>query len=1095
MPLSASRKLIPPPKWCPSCSLALLRAFASVCGTTLPSTPARRVGRTGYRQLSNLTSNNTILKPKSHSRLRLNTNQSGLLTTTTTIHKRSYTSNRNHEGPDEEEFDPTPEELKLTEEEWEKSPLRGILHGIRGDIEDPMLQKKVELLEAETMANLIKNMAGAEGGAEEVVVGGQSSEEVQKDLLERLERLKRSAGVKKGAADVKSEVESVQATVGSMEPTEGDVVVSEIMESESHASISKTIPEEDVEGINEAAKEEDIKNSLEGIEDIEESKTRAEEDIEASIEWEIENSLEGIEGIEEAEIRAEEDIEELIEEDIENSLEGIEGIEEAEIRAEEEAEEDIEYRSSEPAASSAPSDRTPWYHHSTLQPAPRRFVSPLIEQMPDLPPNSPKNLDTLLNYLIKELSLSKIKIMDLRDLEPTPALGANTIMLITTARSERHMTIASDKCARYMRSILEGSQIYADGLIGRGEIKLRERRERRKGKRRTAEDEEAMRVGWICVNSGQGIVVQIMTGWKREQLNLEGLWSRKIHTSMKRKLKDKLLAEGLSEDEVKMMVARELPERLDIAPEYDAQEDAIEARKVEAKLIVSEVLPPLEDSSKVGLEEFNDVLRVAEIHSKSKKKQEGRRYIDIPAVKQRKLTWKEKRKQLEAVSFSTKHAFSTSARQYSTLVEATPAVDIRSILSPAHSEELNTEELVRQGRYEEVLKAYPRPRTDTQATLVLLAHLNHLLITPRSVAATTLLSSDPTEIYTTPFFKSFMLSFPKRPAPTHNHIHTLVHITAHNISPLLYPIKKYSRMPSEILQGGNQVPLITYHTILRALATSPALRGDQPKTLSFWTNRTSDTLSVMTLYILRKMDVSGIDVGHDPEVFESLWLAMAPRDTLDYITTLGNARLRSGPIQHDEPFSRAIDHRLDLYNQFHRKWYNPFQFVPAECNYFRGPAVEEEVLNRLIHKSLQYPPENPRGRYQVLPSYLVTMFVTLARARLWGVLKNLWRWLPGKGVRRPKTLYALYLELLAREAEVRITIEGLRFLLSDYEKEYAGREDVSDGVAEGLVACVELIETRVPGTGQEFGNWRRRSEAFLSGGKVVPEKGNYTYVI
>ncbi|KAF3317665.1 ATPase synthesis protein 25 mitochondrial [Orbilia oligospora] len=967
MPLSASRQLISPPKWCPSCSLALFRAFASVCGTTLPNTPARRIGRTGYRQLSNLSSKNG---GRFHRNVRIDgTAYSGFVITQQQQQQRSFSSSKKELGNDGDydgEFDPTPEEIKKTDEEWEKSPLRDILRGIREDVEDPLLQKKVELLEAETMANMIRNTAFKEEEEHSgEVIEGQSGEEVKRDILERLDKLKKSAGVNKEAGLGESDKEPELASA--------------IPESETDANISMGIPEEDLEGLNEAV----------------------EEDLE------------------------------FIEEDIENSLEGIEGIEESEIRAEQEEDEDIEYRSSEPAAPSPASEGTPWYLQSPLQPAPRRFVSPLIEQMPDLPPNPPKNLDTLLNYLIKELSLSKIKIMDLRDLDPTPALGANTVMLITTARSERHMTIASDKCARYMRGILDGSEIYADGLIGRGETRLRERRERRKGKRRTAEDEEAMRVGWVCVNSGQGIVVQIMTGWRREQLNLEGLWSRKIHTSMKRKLKYRLLAEGLSEDEVRETVARELPERLDMAPEYDAQEDAIEARKVEAKLIVSEVLPPLEDPSKVGLEEFNDVLKVVEIHSKSKKKQEGKRYIDIPAVKQKKLTWREKQKQLEAVSFSTKRAFSTSARQYSTLVEATPTVDLRSILSPTYSEELTTEELVRQGRYEQVLKAYPRPRTDAQATLVLLAHLNHLLLTPRGIATTTLLSSDPKEIYSTPFFKSFMLSFPKRPAPTHNHIRTLVHIAAHNISPLLYPIKKYTRMPSEILQGGNQVPLITYHTILRALATSPALRGDHPKSLSFWTNRTSDTLSVMTLYILRKMDVSGIDVGHDPEVFESLW----------------------------------------------------------------GPAVEEEVLSRLLHKSMQYPPENPRGRYQTLPSYLVTMFVTLARARLWGVLKNLWRWLPGKGVRRPKSLYALYLELLAREAEVRITIEGLRFLLSDYEKEYAGREDVSDGVAEGLVACVEFIETRVPGTGQEFGNWRRRSEAFLSGGKVTPEKGNYTYVI
>ncbi|KAK6531125.1 ATPase synthesis protein 25 mitochondrial [Arthrobotrys megalospora] len=1037
MPLSASRQLVPP-KWCPSCSLALFRAFASVCGTTLP-VPGRRIGRNGYRHLSNLSSKSDL---KAYKSSRITGNYSGFIVT-----QRSYSSKTDRSDG---EFEPTTDELKATAEEWEKSGLRDIFREIGKDVEDPLLQRKVEQLEAETVANLIQNTAYREAATE----GGQgerSNEEIETEVLARLDRLMESAREKKEAQSKKldtepeqSDIQTVETTVSDgVDPTGENITNPGVTKSEAQTSTSTTIPEEGIEDIREAI---------------------------------------------------DEDIEGLIEDGGEESAAGLESLEETEVRAEEE-EEDIEYRSTEPPVSPPTSDGAPWYLQSPLQPAPRRFVSPLIEQMPDLPPNPPENLDALLNYLIKDLSLSKIKIMDLRDIDPTPALGPNTIMILTTARSERHMTIASDKCCRFMRGILEGTEIYADGLIGRGEIKLRERRERRKGKRRTAEDEEAMRVGWICVNSGQGIVVQIMTGWKREQLNLEGLWSRKIHTSMKRKLKDQLLAEGLSEDEVRTRVAQQLPERLDMAPEYDAQEDAAEARKIEAKLMVSEVLPPLEDPSRVGLEEFKDVLQVVEIHSKSKKKQEGKRYIDIPAVKPKKLTWREKQKQLTGVSFSTKYAFSTSARQYSTFVEAAPAMNLLSILRPTLTEELTTEELVRQGKYEKVLKAYPRPRTDAQATLVLLAHLNHLLLTPPAVAATTLLSPKPEEIYSTPFFKSFLLSYPKRPAPTHSHIHTLVHISAHNISPLLYPIKKYVRMPSEILQGGNQVPLITYHAILRALATSLALRGDHPKSLSFWTNRTSDTLSVMTLFILRKMDVAGIDIGHDPEIFESLWLAMSPGDTLEYVATLGDARLRSESIPHNRPFSRALDHRLELYKEFHRIWYDPFKFIPAESSYFRGPAVEEEVLDKLLPESMRYPPENPRGRYQGLPSYLVTMFVTLARARLWGKLKTIWRWLPGKGVRRPKALYALYLELLAREADARNIIEGLRFLLSDYEKEFAGKEDVSDGVADALVACVGFIEAEVPGTGQEFGNWRRRSEAFLSGGKVTEEKGNYTYVI
>ncbi|EWC45418.1 hypothetical protein DRE_00817 [Drechslerella stenobrocha 248] len=788
--------------------------------------------------------------------------------------------------------------------------------------------------------------------------------------------------------------------------------------------------------------------------------------------------------------------------------------------------EEIEYRLVEESTTPPqPSDGAPWYLQSALQPAPRRFVSPLIEQMPPLPHNPPEDLEPLLNYLLKDLSLSKLKIMDLRGLDPAPALGPNVIMILATARSERHMHIAADKSCRFLRAILHGTEIYADGLVGTGQMKLRERRDRRKGKRRTTEDDDSMRVGWICINSGQGIVVQVMTGSKREELNLEGLWSRKINTSQKRKLRDRLAAEGLSSEEIKERVAAEIPTDLESAPEFNPDEVVDDPKTYEPRTArVMEVLPPPELGSRAGLRRFNGSLKASEIHSKSKKKAEGRRYIEIPNYKPNRASEKKKEK-LEkqeraaavkkpivlhrprpSVTFSTRNAFSTIARQYSTAVDVSPVATSSPPPPPPppldpsqeHSLDLEAEELAKAGHYEKLLKLYPRPRTNSQTNLILIAHLNHLVLTPPEIARQTLVLPYPADkMFTIPFFLSFERSMPQRPTTTHNHLKLLLYIAAHQISPVAFPLNRYVRLFSAIRESGFQVSLESFHLVLRAIATSHVLRGDHPVTMKFWTTRTTHTLAIITAYILRPMDIAGIDVGHDPEVFESLWLALAPRDTREYITALGNPTVRSPPKDYKQPFSRSLDHRASLYKEFHMRWFDPFRFEPLENDHLRAPPLESATVNQLLHPSLVSQQRHVVGeRYATLPSYLVTMFVTIARWEQWRRLMSLWRWLTSRGLQRPMALYALYFELLAREATVDCVITELRILLTDLELEFPGEDiDPVDGVAENLLACVDFIEREVPGTGQEFRQWKRRCEKFLGRGEEEPVDEEYTYVI
>ncbi|EPE28452.1 ATPase synthesis protein 25 [Glarea lozoyensis ATCC 20868] len=196
-------------------------------------------------------------------------------------------------------------------------------------------------------------------------------------------------------------------------------------------------------------------------------------------------------------------------------------------------------------------DATPWYLQ--VEP-PERAPRPLSERqkMPELPERPPPILEPLLNQVSIDLGLDNLTLLDLRKLDPPPALGANLIMVIGTARSERHLHVSADRLCRWLRSTYK-LRPSADGLLGRNELKLKLRRKAKRAKLTGGSDENAddgIRTGWVCVDVGviepadgvevveqpQGfvgfgrrtdgvrLVVQMLTEEKREEIDLERLW-------------------------------------------------------------------------------------------------------------------------------------------------------------------------------------------------------------------------------------------------------------------------------------------------------------------------------------------------------------------------------------------------------------------------------------------------------------------------------------------------------------------------------------------------------------------------------------------
>jgi Ribosomal silencing factor during starvation len=168
---------------------------------------------------------------------------------------------------------------------------------------------------------------------------------------------------------------------------------------------------------------------------------------------------------------------------------------------------------SEAASSAISSDPIPWYLQvDTPQPPGPSHPFADRQLIPNLPDDPPLILPPMLEYLSVDTGLDDLTLLDLRSLDPPPALGANLLMIIGTARSVKHLNVSADRFCRWLRSNYK-LRPYADGLLGRNELKLKLRRKARRAKlaasvgntmyEKSGGVDDGITTGWICVNVGQ----------------------------------------------------------------------------------------------------------------------------------------------------------------------------------------------------------------------------------------------------------------------------------------------------------------------------------------------------------------------------------------------------------------------------------------------------------------------------------------------------------------------------------------------------------------------------------------------------------------
>lgn len=227
---------------------------------------------------------------------------------------------------------------------------------------------------------------------------------------------------------------------------------------------------------------------------------------------------------------------------------------------------------SAPASADSQEASVPWYLQVDAPQQPLDgSAHPLADRqrIPALPEHPPPILEHLLRYVSVDLGIDDVSLLDLRELDPPPALGANLLMLFGTTRSEKHLHVSADRLCRWLRSEYKLSP-YADGLLGRNELKLKLRRKARKarmlsnagGSESSLAADDGIQSSWICVNVGSvkaaestptdgpkiqnfvgfggvskgvNIVLQLFTEEKRTELDLETMWNGVLKTDRRRK--------------------------------------------------------------------------------------------------------------------------------------------------------------------------------------------------------------------------------------------------------------------------------------------------------------------------------------------------------------------------------------------------------------------------------------------------------------------------------------------------------------------------------------------------------------------------------
>jgi hypothetical protein len=542
------------------------------------------------------------------------------------------------------------------------------------------------------------------------------------------------------------------------------------------------------------------------------------------------------------------------------------------------------------APAAAPkSDATPWFLRVETPKAARHPLAE-HEKLPDLPPNPPSELSEMLQQLSEEHGISNLKLLDLRGINPPPAIG-NVVMILGNARSIRHLHATADKVCRFMRSQYKWSP-YADGLLGRNELRLINRRKQRRGKVVSAEMgevDEAGSAGWVCVNGGgQSLVVQLFTKAKREEMDIEGLWVPEIERAERHRIaearrkaeRERKWAEenearskvpqedqAIVQEEVKAVASEgqavPQPEEQAIQEVSTARKERVAVVQEAVKAVAPEAAAPVSLAQKEGQ---TVVPAVAQ--------EEPRVALEEGAVQQKEKAW-DAADRIQPIH--TQSSVSGPMVQTRSLHELTTSASegaaAASLDVTAHS---SFPKFIRTGDLSDFLSTLSSisPSAETpQSELILQAHINALQ--SPFVEPAPFLGKGFSDKSSTPFLRTFYATLASATPEAQVKYTLSLLLLANTHSEQYYPIRSFLSVLQDLRFRGLPVQTEHYYLILHHLATCSELR---PSVEYGWQDVADERAALISTYLddlkqhLSPEDAQGIE--DRPEFKYTTFLAL-----------------------------------------------------------------------------------------------------------------------------------------------------------------------------------------------------------------------------
>ncbi|KAG7663479.1 ATP25 [[Candida] subhashii] len=170
----------------------------------------------------------------------------------------------------------------------------------------------------------------------------------------------------------------------------------------------------------------------------------------------------------------------------------------------------------------------PWY----LREGESSQIDAVEIELPEIPESAPATISEFLNLIATDYGMSDIELFDLAELREdhpnTASEGSERYIIICSGKSEKHIYKAATELRHYIKST-HGILPVMEGVVSNALSAVQRRRLRKRSRRGPFATQNTFGLegnSWvICDPNMDGIVIHMLTPQRREQLNLESLWT------------------------------------------------------------------------------------------------------------------------------------------------------------------------------------------------------------------------------------------------------------------------------------------------------------------------------------------------------------------------------------------------------------------------------------------------------------------------------------------------------------------------------------------------------------------------------------------